>query len=53
MMGNLGPYRPFLVGGQVWVLEGGVKIASGGGSLRDPSGGGRPTPGPPYAHVWL
>ena len=53
MMGILGPYSPFLVGGSGLSFRGGgVKIASGGRVPSGPFRGGPPPPGPPYAHVW-
>ena len=54
MMGILGPYSPFLVGGSGLSFRGGgSKLLQGGGSLRDPSGGADqpwPPPVPTYDH---
>ena len=46
MMGILGPYSPFLVGGSGLSFGGGGSKLLQGGSLWDPSGGGAP-PCPP------
>ena len=43
MMGILGPYSPFLVGGS--------KLLQGGGPFGTLQGGGPPPPAPPRAHV--
>ena len=53
MMGILGPYSPFLVGGSGLSFRGGgVKIASGGRVPSGPfRGGGRSPLAPPCAHV--
>ena len=48
MMGIFGPYSPFLVGGSGLSFRGGgSKLHQGGGSLRNPSEGGRPPCPPP------
>ena len=47
MMGILGPYSPFLVGGSGLSFRGGVKIASGGRVPSGPFRGGSPPSDPP------